>query len=83
MKLSKLGARAPLRISLKETCLLFRRHPAHRWHDFHTGSSKELGNQSLDAKGDAQVGSPYKSLSTNAKDWDGVVSSSVESSVME
>jgi len=37
----------------------------------------------LDAKGAAQVGNPYKSQSTKAKEWDGVVSSSDEDSVME
>ena len=70
-------------ISSKETCLLLERSPALRWHDFHTGFYKELGNQSLDAKGAVQAGNPCKNLSTNAKDWDGAACSSKESSVME
>jgi len=70
-------------ISSEDTCLLSERSPALRWHDFHTGLYKELGNQFLDAKGATQVGDPHKSLSTDAENWDGVVSSSDESSVME
>ena len=69
--------------SSEETCLLAERSPALRWHDFHTGFYKELGNQFSDAKGDTQAGDPCKSLSTKAGNWDGVVSSSEESSVME
>ena len=70
-------------ISLAETCLLARRHPALRWHDSHTGPYKELVNQLTDAKGAIQIGDPYKNLSTDAVSWDGVVSSSYESSVIE
>ena len=57
--------------------------PALRWHDFYTGFYKERGNQFLDAKGEVRVGNPYKSLSTNARNWDGVVSSSNEDSLKE
>ena len=70
-------------ISLAETCLLARWHPVLRWHDSHIGPYKELVNQFTDDKGAAQVGNPYKCQSTNAVNWDGVVSSSDESSVME
>lgn len=70
-------------MSSEETCLLSEWSPALRWHDFYIGIYKELGNQSLDVKGAVQVGNPYKNQSTNAKDWDGMVCSSDESSVME
>jgi hypothetical protein len=70
-------------ISLEETCLLTKRSPALRWHDFYTGFYKERENQSLDAKKTIQAGDPYKNLSINAKDWDGVICSSEENSVME
>ena len=70
-------------ISLEAICLLTKRSPALRWHDFHTGLHKELGNQLLHVKGESQAGNPRKGLSTDGKSWDGVVSSSVESSVME
>lgn len=69
-------------ISLAETCLLARRHPALRWHDFHTGPYKELGNQLADVKEAVQIGDPYKNLSTKAVSWDGVTSSSIEYPVM-
>ena len=70
-------------INTEDTCLLSAWSPALRWHDFHTGFYKELGNQTLDVKGAAQVGNPYKSQSTEAREWDGVVSSSDENSVIE
>lgn len=67
-------------INSEGTCLLAEWSPALRWHDFYTGSYKERGNQLLDAKGAVRVGNPYKDLSTNARNWDGVVSSSDEDS---
>lgn len=70
-------------ISLEATCLLSKRSPALRWHDFHTGLYKELGNQLLHAKGASQAGNPCKRVSTNGKSWDGVTCSSEEDSVME
>jgi len=65
------------------TCLRAEWSPALRWHDFYTGFCKERGNQFMDAKGAARVGNPHKGLSTNAKNWDGVVSSSNEDSPKE
>lgn len=44
---------------------------------------RERGNQFLDVKGEAQVEDLYKGLSTNARNWDGVVSSSNEDSRKE
>lgn len=66
-----------------DTCLLTEWSPALRWHDFYTGSYKERGNQFMDAKGEVRVGNPHKDLSTNAKNWDGVVCSSNEDSLKE
>ena len=70
-------------INSEDTCLLTEWSPALRWHDFYTGFYKERGNQFKDAKGEAQVGNPHKGLSTNAWNWDGVVSSSKEGSLKE
>ena len=70
-------------MSSEGTCLRAERSPALRWHDFYTGSYKERGNQFLDAKGVARVGNPHKGQSTNARNWDGVVSSSDEDSLKE
>lgn len=70
-------------ISSEEACLLVERSPALRWHDFYTGFYKERGNQVLDDKGAVRVGNPYKDLSTDARKWDGVVSSSKEDSEKE
>lgn len=70
-------------ISLEETCLLAKRYPALRWHDFHTGLYKELGNLFMSDKGEIQVGNPHKNQSTNIINRDGVTCSSGETSVME
>lgn len=70
-------------INSEGACLLAEWSPALRWHDFYTGIYKERGNQFLDAKGAVRVGNPYKNLSTNARNWDGVVSSSNEDSLKE
>lgn len=64
-------------------CLLTEWSPALRWHDLYIGFYKERGNQLLDAKGEVQVGDPYKKQSTDARSWDGVVSSSKEDSLKE
>ena len=63
------------------TCLRAEWSPALRWHDFYTGFYTERGNQFMDVKGEVRVGNPYKGLSTNALNWDGVVSSSEEDSL--
>lgn len=65
------------------TCLRAEWSPALRWHDFYTGFYTERGNQFMDVKGEVRVGNPYKGLSTNALNWDGVVSSSEEDSLKE
>lgn len=70
-------------ISSEGTCLRVERSPALRWHDFYIGFYKERGNQFMDAKGETRVGNPYKSQSTDARSWDGVVSSSNEDSLKE
>lgn len=70
-------------INSEGACVLAEWSPALRWHDFYTGFYKERGNQLLDVKGEVQVGDPYKNLSTDARSWDGVVSSSDEGSLKE
>ncbi len=37
----------------------------------------------MDVKGEVRAGNPCKNLSTNAENWDGVVSSSEEDSLKE
>ena len=70
-------------ISLEETCLLAKRHPALRWHDFHTGLYKELGNLFIGIKGEIQAGNTGKNQSTNTINRGGATRSSAETSVME
>lgn len=70
-------------INSEGACLLAEWSPALRWHDFYMGSYKERGNQLMDVKGEARVGNPCKGLSTDAVNWDGVVSSSNEDSLKE
>lgn len=72
-----------LTTSLEETCLLSKFSPALRWHELHTGLYAELGNQSSDVKGKIQVGMTYKYESTEDGEWDGMLRSSEETSVME
>jgi hypothetical protein len=70
-------------INSEGACLLAEWSPALRWHEFYIGFYKELGNQFLGVKGAIRVGNPCKNLSTNIKNWDGVVSSSKEDSEKE
>jgi hypothetical protein len=39
-------------ISLEETCLLFKRSPAYRWHELDPGFCTEHGNLCFDVKGE-------------------------------
>ena len=45
-------------ISLREICLLLKRHPAFRWHELDIGFYVELGNLSLRCKGRNSRGCP-------------------------
>ena len=47
---SKLGSRFCSKISLGDTCLLPRWHPAYSWHELDSGSFVERGNPSCDVK---------------------------------
>ena len=47
---SKLGSRFCSKISLGDTCLLPRWHPAYSWHELDPGPFVERGNSSCDAK---------------------------------
>jgi hypothetical protein len=47
---SKLGSRFCSKISLGDTCLLPRWHPAYSWHELDPGSFVERGNSSCDGK---------------------------------
>ena len=47
---SKLGSRFCSKISLGDTCLLPRWHPAYSWHELDSGSFVERGNPSCDGK---------------------------------
>ena len=49
-KVSKLGSRFYSKMSLGETCLLPKWHPAYSWHELDSGSFVERENLSWDEK---------------------------------
>jgi hypothetical protein len=56
--LSKRGARAAPRISLRATCLLLRRQPVYRRHELDTGFGTERENLTFAAKGNDKWRTP-------------------------
>lgn len=79
--MSKLNIRELFRTSPEGTCLLSGRHPARRWHDLHTGFSKELGNLSFRYQGELSSEASQEIIS-DAKHRGGLTRSSDETAVM-